>query len=75
MQANAPTVPGIVDADISAAKKDKLRTNFGGWDSSTGENRPELASQAQIIKPVDLNAFKEAQISKLLKIVVDAIGF
>jgi hypothetical protein len=75
MQENAPPVPSLVDADINAARKDKYRTNFGGWNTGVGENRPELATQSQIVKPVDVNAFKEAQISKLLKIVVDAIGF
>jgi hypothetical protein len=69
MSEAAPEAPVVQRADIQEALQDPLRTNFGGLENPAGANRPEIAAPVDIVKPIDLDKFKESSKIQLLKVV------
>ena len=69
LQQNAIAPPAITAKDIQDAKNDPTRTNFGGLGNKPGENRPEVSSPANAMKPVDLNKFQKKAILKAFKLM------
>jgi hypothetical protein len=59
--------PQIAQADIDFAKQNPLQTQFGGLINQAGENRPEISSPANMIKPVDTQQLQTAGTLSLFK--------
>jgi len=68
MEESAAEPPVLQDSDVESAKKDLLRTDFGGLSNTDGSNRPEI-SGPDFVKPVDLDEFKNSSIKQMLKTV------
>jgi hypothetical protein len=75
MSEASPDAPRLQQADIQEALKDPMRTNFGGSENPAGANRAEIYTPVDIVKPVDLDQFKESMIAKLMKTVLDFLPF
>jgi hypothetical protein len=60
-------VPQVSQAEIDLAKKNPLQTEFGGLANQMGENRPEISSPANMIKPVDTQQLQTAGVLSLFK--------
>ncbi len=59
-------VTTVDQTDILSAASDPNRDVFGALGTQSGLARPELSSHAQVIPPLDMNAFIEKQIENLL---------
>lgn len=70
---NSPTPPLITTTDIKDAAQDPYRTEFGGSDNQQGENRPEISSPMENIKPLDLDAFQKAGILAIFALMLPLI--
>ena len=87
LQVASATPLKISPDDVLAAQADPLRTDFGGFSNQQGENRSELSSGANSIKPIDLEQYqKDAVLSlfsmmkplitgEIAKQIAKAIGF
>jgi len=69
LQQNAISPPAITPQDIQNAKNNPTKTDFGGIGNKPGDNRAEVASPANAMKPVDLNKFQKKAILKAFKLM------
>jgi len=59
--------------DVDAAASDPYRTSFGLLSKQPGLARPELDKTLQVIKPIDMDKFKNDQLNALFTIMVPDI--
>jgi len=67
LQKSTAPVPQVTAADIRAAKSDPNRTNFGGVNNKSGENRAELSAPG--MEPMDLDKFQKNAVIALHKLM------
>jgi len=72
---NESTIPplGPTAEDIRQAKADPLRTDFGGINNQNGENRPEISSPLNSIKPIDTESFQKSAVIALFALMLPMI--
>lgn len=77
VQDQAPEPVLVSLEDVKAAKEDPYKTDFGGYNNTNGENRPEISSSANAVAPLDLVEFQKnailALFSMLQPLVIDQI--
>jgi len=73
VHAHAPDAPAVSVTDMKAATTNPQRTDFGGYSNQQGENRPEVSSSANSIKPIDLEQFQYASILALFALLYPLI--
>ena len=67
---SAPSTPVVSADDIRKAKADPLKTDFGGANSQNGENRPELSSPLNTVKPIDTESFQKSAVLALFALML-----
>jgi hypothetical protein len=67
--ARGSNLPEVSKEDLAAAKSNPYKTDFGGMQASPGDNRPEVASPANSVQPIDLKLFQAAGIIALFKLL------
>lgn len=68
-RANVPALPEITTADLLAAKKDPLKTDFSGYGMPAGMNRPEITNPAKIVEPLDMEEFQQDLLKQLFELL------
>lgn len=70
---NAVAAPQMTADDIKIAKSNPYKTNFGGFENQQGENRAELSSNGNAIKPLDLAQFQKTAVLALFALMLPLI--
>lgn len=68
-RADVSALPNITDKDLQSATRNPLKTDFSGYGTTTGLNRPETSNETNIIDPIDLKSFQSNAIKDLFKLL------
>jgi len=71
---NQPDLPVVTGEDIRAAKADPYRTDFGGLGNTGGQNRAEISSPANMVKPINISSFQTTVVKKLFEMLTPLIS-
>lgn len=66
---NSGKIDFVGQEDILEARKNPLKTNFGGYGNISGMNRGEISSPANVVEPIDLKEFQNSAIPKLFDLL------
>lgn len=70
---SSATQQQITAQDLKDAQADPTRTDFGGLDNQAGENRTEISSPFDSVRPVDLDDFQKKAVLSLFKLMLPLI--
>jgi len=74
LQNNAIQAPQVTATDVQGAKNDPTRTNFGGLGNKAGQNRAEVSSAANSMKPLDLQKYQKQATLAMFKLMEDLVS-